>query len=155
MALPGVSTLGVLFGYGAAGTTKPNAFTLLTRINSIGGIALETEQIDASALEDEISRYIAGRADTGGTVPITVNATDDTITEWEAVFAASQTAAEGGDAIWFEVWSPFHTKAFFFKAQTPPAFPMPEFEQNSLETVEIVLTVTEYKGLDTAVKPTA
>jgi len=52
MALPGVSTLGVLFGYGAAGATKPNAFTLLTRINSIGGIALETEQIDASALED-------------------------------------------------------------------------------------------------------
>ena len=53
MAAAGVSTLGILFGY-SAGTydTKPSSFTLLTRINAIGGIALETEQIDASALED-------------------------------------------------------------------------------------------------------
>lgn len=53
MAAAGVSTLGIKFGY-AAGTysTKPSTFTLLTRINAIGGIALETEQIDASALED-------------------------------------------------------------------------------------------------------
>ena len=42
-----LSSLGLLLGY-AAGTydTKPNAFTLLSRINAIGGIALETEQID-------------------------------------------------------------------------------------------------------------
>lgn len=66
MAQPGVSTLGIKFGY-AAGTydTKPSAFTLLTRINAIGGIALETEQIDASALEDLVTKYVAGRADSG------------------------------------------------------------------------------------------
>ena len=31
--------------------------------------------------------------------------------------------------------------------------PMPEFEQNSLMTVEIVLVINEYKGLDTAIEP--
>ena len=48
MALAGVSTIGIEFGYALETTagTKPSAFTKLTRINSIGGIDLETEQID-------------------------------------------------------------------------------------------------------------
>ena len=54
MALAGVSTIGIEFGYALEATagTKPAKFKKLTRINSIGGISLETEQIDASALED-------------------------------------------------------------------------------------------------------
>lgn len=54
MALPGVSTIGIELGFAleTVAGTKPSAFTKLTRINSIGGIDLETEQIDASALED-------------------------------------------------------------------------------------------------------
>ena len=64
----GISTLGVKFGYGVGTlTTKPTSFTQLERVNSIGGIALSTEQIDASALEDLVSKYVAGRQDTGGT----------------------------------------------------------------------------------------
>ena len=41
----------IKLGYGI-GSSMPSSFTLLTRINAIGGISLETEQIDASALED-------------------------------------------------------------------------------------------------------
>ena len=52
MGAPGISTLGVKFGWSAAGDTKPASFTLLTRINAIGSISLDTEEIDASALED-------------------------------------------------------------------------------------------------------
>lgn len=54
MAVAGVSTVGVLLGYAIETTedTKPEAFTALSRINDIGGISLEAEQIDASALED-------------------------------------------------------------------------------------------------------
>ena len=54
MAVAGTSTVGVLMGYAVETTpgTKPEAFTQLTRINDIAGISLETEQIDASALED-------------------------------------------------------------------------------------------------------
>ena len=153
MAAPGISTLGIKFGYGAAGDSKPGSFTQLTRINSIGGISLDTEEIDASALEDYVTRYVAGRADTGSDVPITVNVTDDTITEWEAVITASE-AAKASGGLWFTVWSPYLTKGFFFKAVTPSKFPMPELGQNALETVEIPLTIMEYVGLDTKVEPT-
>ena len=75
MAAAGLSTLGITFGYGTEATagTKPTSFKQLTRINSIGGINIEPEQIDASALEDAITRYVKGRADTGGSFPITVN----------------------------------------------------------------------------------
>lgn len=156
MAAAGVSTLGILFGY-SAGTydTKPSAFTLLTRINAIGGIALETEQIDASALEDLVTRYVAGRADSGGTFPVTVNVTDETIAEWETVFTTSATQVAAGNTIWFEVYHPNLAKAFYICAETPQKFPMPEMSQNSLETVEINLIINEYKGLDTKIQPTA
>jgi hypothetical protein len=63
MAAAGLSTLGITFGYGTEATagTKPTSFKQLTRINSIGGINIEPEQIDASALEDAITRYVKGR----------------------------------------------------------------------------------------------
>ncbi len=54
----------IKLGYGI-GSSLPSSFTVLTRINAIGGISLETEQIDASALEDYVTRYVAGRQDTG------------------------------------------------------------------------------------------
>lgn len=154
MALAGVSTLGVLFGYAAESSAgdKPSAFNLLTRINSIGDINLDTEQIDASALEDLVSRYIAGRQDTGGEFSVTVNVTDDTIAEWEAVITAYK-GLTGGKEMWFETWSPYLTKAFFVKAQPPLVLPQPSMDQNGLMTMEITLTISDYVGLDTAVKP--
>ena len=154
MAAAGVSSLGLLLGY-AGGTfdTKPSSFTLLTRINAIGGIALETEQIDASALEDLVTRYVAGRADSGGTFPVTVNLTDETIDEWKTVIDLSKTQVQEGNTVWFEVYSPNLDDAFYICAETPQEIPMPDFEQNSLMTVEIVLVINEYKGLDTAIEP--
>ena len=63
----GISTLGITFGYGVESTagTKPTTFTKLNRINNIAGITIEPEQLDASALEDAVTRYVKGRADTG------------------------------------------------------------------------------------------
>lgn len=153
MALAGVSTLGVLFGY-ATGSEKPSKFNLLTRINSIGNIDLTTNQIDASALEDYIDRFVAGRMSTGGTFSVTVNVTDDTIAEWEALIDEYE-ALSGSNEMWFETWSPYLTKGFFVKAQPPLALPQPSMDQNGLMTMEITLTITEYIGLDTAIKPTA
>lgn len=151
MALAGLSTLGVKFGYGA-GTTQPNAFTELTRINSIGGISLSIEAIDASALVDEVTRRVAGRADTDETLPVTINATDATITEWEGVITAYNGLTTGQE-LWFEVYHPRLTKGFFFKAEPPKKLPMPEMGQNQLLTMEINLVVTEYVGMATAVEP--
>ena len=54
MAQAGISTVGIKFGYAleTVAGTMPSAFTMLDRINTIAGIDLSTEQIDASALED-------------------------------------------------------------------------------------------------------
>jgi hypothetical protein len=150
----GISTLGITFGYGvedaAAVGTKPGTFTQLHRINSIGGISIEPEQIDASALEDYVTRYVAGRADTGGTVEIAVNLTDETQTEWETLISTYQGLTDGRK-VWFETIVPGFTDAFFFTAQLPSSIPQPEFGQNELLTVSMNLTIEEYIGTDTAV----
>lgn len=153
MAAAGISTLGITFGYGTETTagTKPTTFTKLTRINNAGAITIDPEQIDASALEDPITRYIKGRADTGGSFPVTVNATPDTIAEWETLISAYKSLS-GGKRMWFETIIPGFEKAFFVVAQPPEQIPQPEIGQNELLTMEMNLTIEEYKGMDTKVE---
>ena len=152
MALSGVSTLGVTFGYGTESTAgnKPATFTELSRINSIGGISLENQTIDSSALTDLVTQTIAGRADTPGNVSITVNMTPETKTEW-ATLISTYKALTNSCQMWFEVIIPGFTDAFFFIAQPPQDIPMPEMNQNELLTVEFSLTIVDYKGMDTKV----
>lgn len=154
--IPGISTNGTLFGYGIETTagTKPTAFTLLHRINAIGGVNTTAESIDASALEDAVERTIAGRESTGGTFNVTVNLQDDTIAEWVKLISDSKTAKASGKSTWFEIYSPSLAKSFFIVAEPPSVIPSPEWGQNSLLTAEMTLTINEYKGLDTAIKPT-
>ena len=153
MALAGLYTLGIIFGWGVETTagTKPASFKQLTRINSIGGITIENEQIDASALEDLVSRYIQGRGDTGGSFPVSVNATPDTYAEWEEVIEAYNTAKETGKRIWFETIIPGFEEAEFVVAQPPTKIPSPEKTQNELLVVEMNLTIEEFIGMDTKV----
>ena len=152
MAAAGISTLGITFGYGSEATagTKPTSFKQLTRINAIGGINIEPEQIDASALEDFITRYVKGRADTGGSFPVTVNFTAETIEEWQALITEYK-ALSGGKRMWFETITPGIEKSFFVVAQPPEQIPQPEIGQNELLTIEMNLTIEEYKGMDTSV----
>lgn len=157
MAIAGISTLNVRFLYGIETTagTKPATFTELHRINSIGGVTVSTESIDASALEDSTTRYIAGRGEVDGTLAVTVNLTPDTITEWETLISAYETAKAGGKSVWFETYSDkLGGDAFFVIAEPPAVIPQPETNQNELWTVEMTLTVNEFKGMDTAVLPT-
>ena len=152
MAAAGISTLGITFGYGTETTagTKPTSFKQLTRINALGGINIEPEQIDASALEDEITRYVKGRADTGGSFAVTVNFTSDTVKEWKDLITAYK-ALSGGKRMWFETIIPGIDNSFFVVAQPPEEIPQPEIGQNELLTLEMNLTIEEYKGLDTSV----
>lgn len=148
MALAGLSTLGITFGYGVETTasTKPSAFSQLTRINSIGGISITPETIDASALEDDVEQSVAGRASTGGTWEVVINYTPETATEWSNLISAYNTAHASQLQMWFEVIVPGMTDAFFVIAEPPQAIPMPELGQNSLLTVTMSLTIVEYKG---------
>ena len=153
MAASGLSTIGVLFGYAAETTagTKPASFTKLTRINSIGEINLDVEQIDSSALEDAITKYISGRADTGGTLDVTVNLTSETKTEWETLITA-YAALTDGKRMWFNTYHK-DLGSFFVVAQPPTKIPQPAFDQNGLLTVTLSLTIESYEGLDTGIEP--
>lgn len=152
MAVAGLSTLGITFGYGTESTagTKPSTFTQLTRINQIGAITLENQQIDASALEDFITKNIAGRADTPGNVGVTINLTDTTKTEWETLISTYKELT-GGMQMWFEIIIPGITEGYFFIAQPPQEMPSPEIGQNELLTVEMSLTIVDVKAFDAAV----
>lgn len=152
--IAGISTLGITFGYGVETTagTKPSEFKQLNRINSIGGITIENEQIDASALEDMVSRYVQGRGDTGGSFAVTVNFTPETMEEWQTVIDEYDTAKDSQLRMWFETIIPGFDDAFFVVAQPPTAIPQPELSQNELLTVEMGLTIEEYKGMETKVE---
>ena len=152
--IAGLSTLGIKMAYApetTAGTKPSTGFVQLDRINNIGGIAMDVEKIDASALEDTATKYVAGRADTGGDWNVTVNFTDETASEWETLISAYNTAQASGLNLWFEITLPNQSDAFFVIAQPPQQLPMPEIGQNELLTMEISLTVVEYKGWDTKV----
>ena len=153
MALAGLSTLGITFGYGVETTAgeKPSTFKQLNRMNSIGGISIEPETIDASAIEDLVERTVAGRASTGGSFPVSVNFTQETLVEWQELIEAYKTAQANQKRMWFETIVPGLTDAFFCVAQPPQAIPQPEIGQNDLLTIELSLTIEDFKGLDTKV----
>lgn len=153
MALAGLSSLGVKFGYAVettAGTKPSTGFTELTRINSIGELSIDPSTIDASALTDMVTKYIAGRSEVSENITIDVNLTDATQAEWEAVLTAYQ-GLSGGKQMWFEVIIPGLTDGFFFIAQPPSILPMPSIGQNELLVMSINLVIADYKGLDTKV----
>ena len=151
--IAGLSTLGVSMSYGVETTagSKPETFSALDRINNIGGIAMDVEKIDASALEDTQTKYVAGRADTSGTWDLGVNFTNETVAQWEALITAYNTASAAGKQLWLQVNVPNQSDAFFVIAQPPQQIPMPEIGQNELLVMTISMTVVEYKGWDTKV----
>lgn len=155
-SISGISTLGVTLSYGVETTagTKPTSFKTLPRVNSISGIELDTETIDASALEDYQERSIAGRQSTGGEWSVTFNLTNETIPLIETMMEEAATALESSKRTWFQVAAPNLTKAFFVVGQPGTKVPMPDFSQNELLTGDISITIDEYKGLDTKVTPT-
>lgn len=153
MAIAGVSTLGITFGYGVETTagTKPSTFKQLTRIISIGEITNDPEQIDVSALEDFTSRYVAGRMDTGGTWGIEVNLTPETQKEWETLISAYE-ALSDGKRMWFETIIPSFEKSFFVVAQPPTAIQIPEVSGNSALTKTFNMVIEEAKGMSETVE---
>jgi hypothetical protein len=156
MAQAGISSLGVKLSYGIETTkgVKPTEFNVVHRINSIGGISIEPETIDASALEDTVTRSVAGRGTSAGQFTIGVNITNDTIAEWEQVIADYTDVMDDGLRVWWQVSSPNLERAYFIAAQPPLEIPMPDIGQNELMVVEIPLTIDQFLGMDTKVTPT-
>lgn len=149
-----LTTLGVTFGYGIETTAgqKPQTWTRLEEASSIGGISLDTEQIDVSALEDYVTHYAAGRQDTGGTWEIEfIMDPQKSVAQIKTLYEASATAKAAGKATWFQVQFPDMDDAFFVVAECGREIPMPEVAQNEAATMSISLIIADYKGLDTKV----
>ena len=142
--IAGLSTLGVKVYQALSedGTkiTEASAYSQLTRINSIGELSITPETIDASALEDLTSRFVAGRATSTDSLTITVNATEDTIAEWRKI-------ANKRVCIMIDV-PDMTTEAFFIVVQVPAVLPLPALEQNALLTMAINCPVNNFIGLD-------
>ena len=99
-----LTTLGVKFSYAVETVkgTKPAKFTQLEEASSIGGISLDTEQIDVSALEDYLTQYAAGRQDTGGTWEIEfIMDPDKSVKQIKKLYEDSKAAKTTGLATWF------------------------------------------------------
>ena len=90
-----------------------------------------------------------------GTWGITVNITDETVEQWSEVIAEYNENYKNGLSMWFETYSPNLQKGFFVVAQPMQEIPQPQVDQNGLLTVEMSLTINEYKGLDTKVEAVA
>lgn len=152
-----LTTLGVIFSYGIETIkgTKPEKFTQLELASSIGGISLETEQIDVSALEDYLTQYAAGRQDTGGTWEIEfIMDPDKSVKQIKKLYEDSKAAKSTGLATWFQVTFPDMAEAFFVVAECGREIPMPEIAQNEAATMSISLIINSYKGLIAKVTPT-
>ncbi len=157
VSTPGLSTLGIKFGYGVetVASEKPAEFKWLERCNSIGGIDLSTEVIDASALEDYVTKKIAGRQDPGDDWTVTFNYTEETNAQLKAMIAAYNEGKANGLRTWFEVWIPNATNGFFIVAEPPQILSMPEFAQNELLTIDVTLAIADYIGDSAAIEPVA
>lgn len=145
-----LTTLGVTFSYGIETTagTKPTSFTQIEEASSIGGISLDTEQIDVSALEDYITKYAAGRQDTGGTWEIEfIMDPEKSVTQIQELYKKSKEAKSSGLATWFQVSFPDMSNAFFVTAECGREIPMPEIAANEAATMSISLIISDYKGL--------
>lgn len=157
----GLTSLGVTLGWAMEDTAgvKPTnsgtseAFSQVLRVNSIGGVSVDPEQIDVSAIVDKLTRYKPGRGDSGGTFTIGVNVTQDVITQWKTIISTyyNSTSRQAGKRMWWQVTHPDLADSFFIVAAPPEVFPMPETGQNESWTVEINLVVDELKGLSAKV----
>lgn len=150
MADAGLSTLGITF-WGAETTTgekvtTASSYKQFTRINAIGEVTVEPENIDASALEDYFTRNVPGRSTLTDSLAITINATDETTAEWKEVL---------GKKMCFMTLVPGLSDAFFVIANVPNKIPQPSFDQNGLLTVAINCTIDDFIGLDTKVDVTS
>lgn len=153
--IPGISTLKMKLGYAIETTAgvAPTEYLWLQRANTIGGIDLSTETIDASAIEDDKTRTIAGRQDTGGEWTFSFNLTNETAPVYQKMLDDAAAALADNKRTWFTVWSPYLDKAFFIVAQPGGTLPMPGVDQNSLLVAELSLAIDEYKGLMDAIEP--
>lgn len=140
-----LSTAGVTLWYApetSAGTRPTTGYTQITEIKSIPELNPEPDNLETTTLEEtEWRTYIPGLKDIGGALSFTANLTEVSMSEWEDVVEAYDTAAEENLALWFCIIVPGLTKALFFTGQPSP-MGMPAMEVSAVLEVNLYITPT-------------
>ena len=150
-----LSTAGVTLLYAAeatAGTRPTTGYEKISEIKSIPELNPEPENLETTTLEEtEWKTYVPGLKDIGGALSFTANLTEASMTEWEGVVDAYDTAAAGNKATWFCIVIPGLTKALYFTGQPSP-MGMPAMEVSAV--LETTLYITPTGAPQWAAKPT-
>ena len=152
----GIATIDTLVGYALEEESgvKPSDFVRLNRINTVAGIQIDRNNIDASAMDDNKTQYVIGRTDIdGNTFPVTVNLTSVTRAEWEHVFEIYEEREDEELRMWLEIYNPHMDEAFFVLVVPPVKFPLPEIAQNNILVADVNLGINDYIGMGEAIKP--
>lgn len=116
-----------------AGTRPTASYTAIPSVKSIPGINTDVNTIDVTDLDQLVNlKYIAGLADSGGSLALTVNDTEAFRTVWKAMVAAYATAKGEGKGLWVEIAYPAASgfDSFYFPAE-PVAYGFGGAEVNS------------------------
>lgn len=151
-----ITTVGATVSYAVeatAGTRPVSGFVKIPDVNTAPEIALEVEQLDASNIEDTITRYCAGRQDPGTSKQFIINHTNTGLDAWlNASTGILKKASDGkaaGKLTWIQYSYPNATKSFFF-AIDPLPLGNGGIEQNQVDTIPISFVVTKVEGWATA-----
>ena len=140
-----LSTAGVTLWYApeeTAGARPTTGYTQISEIKSIPELNPEPDNLETTTLEEtEWRTYIPGLKDIGGALSFTANLTEVSMTEWEGVVEAYDTAAEENLALWFCIIVPGLTKALYFTGQPSP-MGMPAMEVSAVLEVNLYITPT-------------
>lgn len=155
MSAVALSTIGVIFGWGAETTAgvKPTAFKEIEECISIGGVEVTSDKLDATPLKSKKKKYIKGHEDTGGELSTTFNYTDTFEEQWNEMYEAYETAKAAGLAMWFTSYHPSKKNANFYIVE-PGSIPAPEYAVGNVLQVTISNTLVDLPDASAAIKPT-
>lgn len=150
-----LSTIGIRLGYAPEVTagTKPTGFTWLKGAKSLPEVNSEPETIETTTFDElQFRTYIDGLQDTGGSLAIGFNQTEDLITTWDKVYSDYTTASEAGKSLWWVFWHPKLSKSFFFRGN-PSQLGWGGAEVNALLETNVYVTPVGDIGWQTAIEP--
>ena len=131
-----------------AGTRPTTGYEKISEIKSIPELNPEPDNLETTTLEEtEWKTYVPGLKDIGGALSFTANLTEASMTEWEGVVDAYDTAAAGNKATWFCIVIPGLTKALYFTGQPSP-MGMPAMEVSAVLETTLYITPVSYTHLD-------
>jgi hypothetical protein len=118
-----LSTAGITVSYCAESTagTRPSGsqvtYTVIPDVKSIPAFGDEINTLQSTPLSNLYAHsYVPGLRDSGGSIALTANMSNEFKTAWETAVSAYE-GLTGGKTIWWQVKIPGMDDAFFFPGQ--------------------------------------